>query len=225
MQDYIIYTDGCSLGNPGPGGYGAVIIADGKFTELSGGFRLTTNNRMEILAAVTALKSVPANSNVVLNSDSKLLTDAINQRWLPSWEKKGWKKADNKPVLNKDLWLELIPLLKTRKVKFVWVKGHAGIEHNERCDIICKSAAENPGNNIDQFYEDSKEDNNLFTTAPNQPISKNQTTKDISSRVSLTLSKDKELLIRLQQNGQTIEFGKETLLEIYKITKDFDYEN
>lgn len=225
MQDYIIYTDGCSLGNPGPGGFGAIVIAGDEITELSGGFRLTTNNRMEILAAIEALKTVPPGSNVVLNSDSKLLTDAINQKWLSSWEKKGWKKSDNKSVLNKDLWLELIPLLKTRKVKFVWVKGHAGIEHNERCDILCKSAADNPGNNIDQFYEDSKLDVNLFSVAVSEPKIESAINRRISDGINLAVFKDQNFRIRLTQKNQTIEFGKETLLEIYKITKDFDYEN
>jgi len=224
MSDFTIYTDGCSLGNPGPGGYGAYIIAGGQITELSEGFRLTTNNRMEILAAITALRTVPLNANVVLYSDSKLLTDAINQKWLISWEKKGWKKSDNKPVLNKDLWLELIPLLKTRNVKFVWVKGHAGNEFNERCDILSKTAADKAGNNIDRFYEDSKQDDNLFSIPAPEAKMDNSFSWKISNDINMVISKNQEPPIRLYQKNQSIELSEETLLKMLSIIKELNNE-
>lgn len=155
MENIIIYTDGSSLGNPGPGGYAAILIHNKRRKELSGGFRLTTNNRMELKAAIEALKAVKNDSKyyITIHTDSKLICDAINKKWLQAWIKKGWRKSDNKEVLNQDLWKELLEAVKGRNVKFEWVKGHAGQAENERCDELCKAEASMPNLPPDYVYE------------------------------------------------------------------------
>lgn len=136
----VIYTDGGSLGNPGPGGYGAVII-DNRRRELSAGYRLTTNNRMELMGALVGLRAVPAGSRVLLHSDSKYLVDGITRGWAAKWRRCGWKKSDGQPALNTDLWKSLLDLVAERDVIFRWVKGHAGNPENECCDQLAKAAA------------------------------------------------------------------------------------
>ncbi len=131
-----IYTDGACSGNPGPGGWGAILCYNGIEKELSGGEKNTTNNRMELCGAIYALKALKEPCEVELTSDSKYLTDAILQGWVYSWRANNWKKADKKPALNIDLWEELLDLLEIHDVKFIWVKGHAGHEYNERCDRL-----------------------------------------------------------------------------------------
>lgn len=148
-----IYTDGACTGNPGKGGYGAVLIYNGNEKRISKGFRKTTNNRMELMAAIEALKLLKENCIVDLYSDSKYLTDAINQKWLSSWQKNGWKKADKKPVLNRDLWEELLLLINKHEVTFIWVKGHNGNPYNEICDAMAVEAYNNSSDNIDETYE------------------------------------------------------------------------
>lgn len=148
-----IYTDGACTGNPGKGGYGAVLIYNGNEKRISKGFRKTTNNRMELMAAIEALKLLREECIVDLYSDSKYLTDAINQNWLSSWQKNGWKKSDKKPVLNRDLWEELLLLIDKHKVKFIWVKGHNGNPYNEICDAMAVEAYNNNSTNIDKTYE------------------------------------------------------------------------
>ncbi|HET6510744.1 MAG TPA: ribonuclease HI [Candidatus Kapabacteria bacterium] len=141
----IIYTDGACSGNPGPGGYGAVMLAqDGKRLELSHGYKNTTNNRMELLAVIAALEALKRPCNVTLYSDSQYVVKAIEEGWLRGWQAKGWKKADKKPVLNQDLWKRLIPMLAKHTVKFVWTKGHAGNVENERCDVLAVTASQQP---------------------------------------------------------------------------------
>lgn len=145
-MEVVIYTDGAAKGNPGPGGYGVVLNytdKDGKLyqKELSKGYRLTTNNRMELLAAIRALQALKVPCRVTLYSDSKYLVDAINQQWLTSWIKKGWVKSDKKPVKNVDLWKELLEASKPHNIKYVWVKGHADNPLNERCDALACDAA------------------------------------------------------------------------------------
>ena len=142
MKHVDIYTDGACRGNPGKGGWGAVLVADGREKELSGGEPLTTNNRMELMGAITALEALKYPCEVTLTSDSKYLTDAINKGWLVSWQAKGWRKADKSQVLNVDLWQRLLPLLETHKVTFVWVRGHAGHPYNERCDALATAFAD-----------------------------------------------------------------------------------
>ena len=141
-----IYTDGAARGNPaGPGGYGAVLTymdASGKIykKEISAGYKKTTNNRMELMAAIRGLQQLNRPCEVDLYSDSKYLTDAFNQHWIDGWQKKGWVKSDKKPALNVDLWKKLLPLLEIHKVTFNWVKGHAGHPENERCDALAVDA-------------------------------------------------------------------------------------
>ena len=136
MKNVEIYTDGACSGNPGPGGWGAVLIYNGVEKQLSGSEKETTNNRMELSAVITALKALKKPCNVTLTTDSKYVCDAINKGWLNSWQKNSWKKADKKPVLNIDLWQELLPLLDKHRVEFIWVKGHNGHKYNEICDKL-----------------------------------------------------------------------------------------
>lgn len=136
MKNVKIYTDGACSGNPGPGGWGAILIYNGKEKQLSGSDKETTNNRMELSAVIVGLKALKEPCNVKLTTDSKYVCDAINKGWLNSWQKNNWRKSDKKPVLNVDLWQELLPLLDTHKVEFVWVKGHNGHKYNEICDKL-----------------------------------------------------------------------------------------
>ena len=143
--DYIIHTDGSSLRNPGgAGGWAAVIetTATGAVEEKSGGAPETTNNRMELTAALMALTAVPEGARVALYTDSQYLKNAFTKFWLPAWKKRGWKKADGEPVLNQDLWVQLDAAFAARQVQFHWVKGHAGNPRNERCDALARAEAE-----------------------------------------------------------------------------------
>ncbi len=136
MKTVTIYTDGACSGNPGPGGWGAILEWQGHEKELSGGEAQTTNNRMELTAVLTALSLLKEPCIVELYSDSKYVVDAIDKGWLYGWQKKGWIKADKKPVLNVDLWQRLLPELKRHDVHLHWVKGHAENEKNNRCDQL-----------------------------------------------------------------------------------------
>ncbi len=158
MKEVTIYTDGSSKGNPGPGGYGAVLISSDHRKELSAGFRLTTNNRMELLAVIEGLKALKSPCKVDLYSDSKYVVDAFNKGWLRSWQKNGWKKKDKKSVLNPDLWKMVVALIKDKEhqVRFIWVKGHANNPENERCDQLAVKAAEGSNQLVDLEYEKSK---------------------------------------------------------------------
>lgn len=143
----IIYTDGSSRGNPGPGGYGAILSVtdqNGQVheKELSGGFAETTNNRMELMGAIVALEALNKPCEVELYSDSRYLIDAFNKGWIQSWVKRGWKKADKKPVLNDDLWKRLLAATKDHTITYLWVEGHAGHPKNERCDALATAAAD-----------------------------------------------------------------------------------
>lgn len=150
----LIYTDGGAINNPGPGGYGIVICDDGSRHEISGGFRLTTNNRMEMTACIVALQEVAGRGRpVVLYSDSSYLVNGITKGWAQSWRSRGWRKADGAPALNADLWGELLDLLEDEQVTLRWVKGHAGNELNEVCDRLAVSAARSEGLPIDYGYE------------------------------------------------------------------------
>lgn len=142
MKKVDIYTDGACKGNPGPGGYGAVLVYGTKEKEFSGGEANTTNNRMELLGAIVALSALKEPCEVTLTSDSKYLVDAVTKRWVYSWRDKGWKKSDGKQALNIDLWERLLALLEIHKVTFNWIKGHAGHPYNERCDALAVSEAE-----------------------------------------------------------------------------------
>ena len=139
MKNVEIYTDGACSGNPGKGGWGAVLVYGERKKELSAGAENTTNNRMELTAVIEALKALRVPCRVTLTTDSKYVCDAINKNWLYSWKSNGWKKADKKPALNVDLWEELLPLLEKHEVEFIWVKGHSGHPYNERCDEMAVS--------------------------------------------------------------------------------------
>ena len=136
-----IYTDGSCLRNPGPGGWGAILVYKGLEKEMSGGEADTTNNRMELTAAIEALKALKSPCDVTLTTDSRYLCDGMTKGWAVSWKRKGWKKADNTPALNPDLWDELLGLCSEHRVEFVWVRGHAGHPYNERCDAMAQEQA------------------------------------------------------------------------------------
>lgn len=136
-----IYTDGACKGNPGPGGWGAIIVVDGKEIELCGGETSTTNNRMELIAVIEALSYLTSPCNITLTSDSKYVIDAIEKGWLANWKNNGWQKADKTPVANVELWKQLLLLLDKHNVSFVWIKGHAGHKYNERCDKLASNKA------------------------------------------------------------------------------------
>ena len=142
MKKVDIYTDGACKGNPGPGGYGAILVYAGREKEFSGGEAMTTNNRMELLGALTALSGLKEPGEVTLTSDSTDLVDAVTKRWVYGWRAKGWKKSDGKAALNIDLWERLLEQLERHKVTFVWIKGHDGHEYNERCDRLAVKEAE-----------------------------------------------------------------------------------
>ena len=136
MKKVTVYTDGACSGNPGAGGYAAILLYNGKTKEISGGEANTTNNRMELCALIAGLEALKEPCEVELYSDSKYVIDSITKGWVYSWKKNGWIKSDKKPALNRDLWEKLLGLLEIHKVSYVWVKGHAGNTYNERCDKL-----------------------------------------------------------------------------------------
>lgn len=142
MKTVNVYTDGACRGNPGRGGYGVVLEYNGVEKELSAGYRRTTNNRMELMAAISGLEALKMPCNVTLYSDSKYLVDAISLGWVNGWRKRGWRKSDGKPALNADLWQRLLKQLEIHKTQLVWVRGHNGHSYNERCDTLATSAAD-----------------------------------------------------------------------------------
>ena len=143
QQSVHIYTDGSCLGNPGPGGYGAILIYGKHRKEISEGFTLTTNNRMELLATIEALKLLTKPCQVELTTDSQYVKNGINQ-WIHNWRRNGWRTKDKKPVKNADLWQALDEGIQQHEVNWHWVKGHSGHPENERCDDLARSAAESP---------------------------------------------------------------------------------
>ena len=144
MPDVVIYTDGACSGNPGPGGYGAVLLSGEHRNELSAGYARTTNNRMEMLAVIEALRALRKPCSVLVYSDSKYVIDAIQKRWIDGWRRRGWLKSDRKPVLNRDLWERMIEQLDRHDVRFEWVRGHSGVAENERCDELAVAACKGP---------------------------------------------------------------------------------
>ena len=145
----IIYTDGSAKGNPGNGGYGIVMMSGSYRKELKQGFKLTTNNRMELLAVIIALESVKKeNSEITIYSDSKYVIDSVEKKWVFGWEKKNFNKKKNP-----DLWIRFLKIYRMQKVSFIWVKGHANNKENERCDFLAVEAADGQSLLIDQWYE------------------------------------------------------------------------
>ncbi|KKO49986.1 ribonuclease H [Arsukibacterium sp. MJ3] len=150
-----IFTDGSCLGNPGPGGYGAILVYQQHRKELSGGFRLTTNNRMELLAAIIALESLTSPCSVDVTTDSQYVRLGIMQ-WLAGWKRNNWKTSQKQPVKNQDLWQRLDTAAASHNVNWHWVKGHAGHPENERCDVLARTAAEAKPSTVDLTFEQSQ---------------------------------------------------------------------
>ena len=148
-----IYTDGGCSNNPGPGGYGAIVVADGLEQEISGGFRLTTNNRMELMACIVALQHLKErNRPITVWSDSSYVVNGITKGWARGWRQRGWIKSDRQPALNPDLWAELLELTEELNVTFQWVRGHAGHPQNERADKLAVAALKVQGLPEDKGY-------------------------------------------------------------------------
>ena len=153
-DEIIIYTDGGSLGNPGPGGYGIVLIYGDTIKEINGGFRLTTNNRMELMGVIVALKTLKQkDKKITVYTDSSYVVNGITKGWAKSWRKNNWIKSDKQKAVNSDLWSELLDLIEPLNINFIWVKGHAGNKYNERCDELAVSAANSTDLPIDKNYE------------------------------------------------------------------------
>jgi ribonuclease HI len=152
IKEVMLYTDGACLGNPGPGGYGIVLVYGKERKELSGGFSMTTNNRMELTAAITGLRALKSRCNVMLYTDSQYLVNAINQGWAKKWRAKGWMRTKSEKAQNADLWKELLTLCERHEVRFVWVRGHSGHPENERCDRLARQAAAGPSLPPDTGY-------------------------------------------------------------------------
>ena len=153
MKKVTIYTDGACKNNPGPGGYGVVLQYGEHRRELSAGYRLTTNNRMEILAAIAGLEALKEPCEIRLISDSQYLINAIEKGWARRWRANGWMRNKMEKAVNPDLWERLLALCETHKVRFEWVRGHAGHPENELCDKLATSAAESPNLAIDEAYK------------------------------------------------------------------------
>ena len=151
--DVTIYTDGACIGNPGPGGYGVVLLHGNQKRELSGGRRLTTNNRMEILAAIEGLEALKRPCLVTLHSDSQYLVESIEKGWAARWRKNDWMRNKKEPAINPDLWERLLDLCQKHSVHFRWVRGHAGDPLNERCDQLATGEARKSGQPPDEAYE------------------------------------------------------------------------
>src|SRR5436190_1964601 len=153
LKKIAIYTDGACIDNPGPGGYGVVLIYEGRRTELIGGFRLTTNNRMEIMAAIVGLQALNARCAVKIYSDSKYLVDGISKGWAERWRTNGWMRNAKDKAINPDLWQKLLELCEQHQVEFEWVKGHADNKENNRCDSLSMQAAKRKDLPADDIYE------------------------------------------------------------------------
>jgi len=153
IQEITIFTDGGCLNNPGPGGYGVVLLYKNHRRELSGGFRLTTNNRMEILAAIKGLESLTQRCRVTIYSDSQYVVHAIEKGWALRWQSQGWKRNRKEKAVNPDLWEKLLQLCGRHDVRFQWIRGHVGTEENERADQLAGEGATSPDQKIDEVYE------------------------------------------------------------------------
>lgn len=215
MSDYTIYTDGSCLNNPGPGGWAAIIINNvtKEREEISGGKKDTTNNRMEVLAAVMALRKISAGDSAEIYTDSAYLKKAFSAGWLENWKRNGWLTANNKPVLNQDLWRELDELVSARSVNFNWVKGHAGNSYNEWCDKLAHAAAANSAkeNNQNESLEKLALNSSLFGDSQDLPSAKIKIAKKLQMkkyRQELNLFVAEGLrLCEMAADFSEIEFG------------------
>lgn len=142
MKKVNIYTDGSCKFNPGPGGWGAILVYNGHEKVLTGGSADTTNNRMELTAVIEALSALKEPCEITLCSDSKYVIDGLEKGWAESWKKRGWKKSDKSPALNADLWEKLLSEVSCHKLSYIWIKGHNGHSYNERCDTLAQDSAD-----------------------------------------------------------------------------------
>lgn len=162
MPEVQIYTDGACSGNPGPGGYGAILIYGKHIREIAGGYRLTTNNRMELMGIIRSLEELKRPCIIKLYSDSKYIVDSINLGWVGNWIKNGWHKSDGAPVKNTDLWKRLMELSSPHRITWIWVKGHSENEMNSRCDRLAVQASKGESLAIDGVFEDTRQDTCLL---------------------------------------------------------------
>lgn len=153
LKKVLIYTDGACSGNPGKGGYGTILMYNEHRKELSGGFRLTTNNRMEMMAAIIGLEALTMKCAVTLYTDSRYLVDAMTKGWAKKWQANNWKRNKKETAKNPDLWQRLLDLCHHHQVDFIWVKGHAGHPENEYCDRLAVAASQQETLLIDEIYE------------------------------------------------------------------------
>ena len=153
LNQVVIYTDGSCIGNPGPGGFGVVLLQGDRRKELSGGYRMTTNNRMEILAVIIGLKSLNEPSRTTVYSDSQYVVNTVQKGWAERWEANGWFRNKKERALNADLWAVLLDLCRVHEVELRWLRGHAGHVENERCDRLAVAAATGVNLKVDTVYE------------------------------------------------------------------------
>lgn len=153
LKEVVIYTDGACSGNPGPGGYGVVMKYGSHHKEISKGYRKTTNNRMELMAAIAGLELLKERCSVSLYTDSKYLVDSLTNGWVKNWQARGWKRGKKEKVMNPDLWEKLLELFEYHQVEIHWVKGHAGNPENERADHLATSALRKKYLSVDKIYE------------------------------------------------------------------------
>jgi ribonuclease HI len=156
LKEVHMYTDGASSGNPGPGGYGVVLLYNNHRKELSGGFRKTTNNRMELMAVIEGLKALRAKCKVIIHSDSRYIVDSVEKGWLDNWAEKGWIRNKKEKLSNPDLWQELYALLKEHETEFKWIEGHKGNVENERCDFLAVKASQKNNLPADLNFESNE---------------------------------------------------------------------
>ncbi len=153
MSEVLLYTDGACSGNPGPGGWAAILVWGVHRREISGGFRLTTNNRMEMVAIIQGLQLLNRSTNVTVVTDSRLIVDAFEKRWIDSWMANRWIKSDKTKVKNAELWAKIKGYTKDHKIKFQWVKGHSGHPENDRCDVLAVAETKKQNLPADEVYE------------------------------------------------------------------------
>lgn len=161
QKHVILYTDGACIGNPGSGGYGVILKYKERRRELAGGYRLTTNNRMELMAAIIGLRALKERCKVTLYSDSEYLVTAMSEGWPKRWRAHGWRRGKNQKALNSDLWKELLRLCELHDIEFKWVKGHDGNPENERCDHLAVCAAQQRNLRADFEYEGISSSNSV----------------------------------------------------------------
>lgn len=195
QKEIVLYTDGACTGNPGPGGYGVVLLYRKHRKELAEGYALTTNNRMEILAAIAGLEALKESCKVKLYTDSRYVVDAMQNGWPERWHANGWRKADGEPTLNPDLWARLWELCQKHTVEFNWIKGHAGHPENERCDFLARQKAAQPDLPPDPGYLPKE-------VSPQASFEFAKTTNPVSAPMLSTTVKNKSGHVKITAEGQ-----------------------